>query len=453
LHYAPGWRTIPVMKPRLVFAALLCLLPLPLAAETVKDREGAVRGDKAATLEKDARWIYNDVQKGFAEAKRTGKPLLVVLRCIPCLSCMGLDQRVLSDAGLAKWLDQFVCVRLINANAIDLSVFQFDYDLSFSTLFFNGDGTLYGRYGSWTHQKNPADKTITGYTAALEAALALHKGYPANKALLAGKQGGPAPFKTPVEIPLLATKYKRDLDWEGKVVQSCVHCHQIGDAFRAWYRDQGKPVPSDLIYPMPMPETIGLTLAPEQVATVQSVAPGSIAAKAGLQAGDAFVSFGGQALVSVADFSWVLHRAPDAGTLAAVVQRGGREQSLTLTLPTGWRRQSDISRRVGTWPMRGMALGGLTLEDLDDAARAQRGLGANSLALFVKGVGMYGKNAAAKNAGFQKDDLIVGLGNLTTRVTEGQLIGHLLQQHKPGEKLKATVLRGGKRLELNLPQQ
>jgi hypothetical protein len=437
---------------RSLLALIASLLPLVVCAETVKDREGAVRQDRA-TMEKDARWIYNDVQKGFAEARRTGRPLLVVLRCIPCLSCMGLDQRVLADKELGQWLDQFVCVRLINANAIDLSLFQFDYDLSFSTLFFNGDGTLYGRYGSWTHQKNPADKTITGYIAALRAVLALHQGYPANKALLAGKQGGPAPFKTPVEIPALAGKYKRDLDWEGKVVQSCVHCHQIGDAFRAWYRDQGKPVPTDLIYPMPMPETIGLTLAPDQVATVQSVAPGSLAERAGLQAGDTFVSFGGQALVSVADFSWVLHRAPEAGALSAVVQRGGQQQPLTLTLPAGWRRQSDISRRVGTWPMRAMALGGLIVEDLDDAARAQRGLGTTTMALFVKGMGQFGKHATAKNAGFHKEDVIISLGNLTARVTEAQLIGHLLQQHKPGEKLKATVLRGGRRLEINLPQQ
>ena len=52
-------------------------------ADTVKDREGAVRKDKAA-MENDARWAYNDVERGFAEAKRTGKPLLVVLRCVPC---------------------------------------------------------------------------------------------------------------------------------------------------------------------------------------------------------------------------------------------------------------------------------------------------------------------------------------------------------------------------------
>src|SRR6476660_5396155 len=90
-------------------------------AETVKDREGAVRDDRAA-MEKDARWLYNDFQKGFAEGKRTGKPVLVVLRCIPCLACSGIDAQVLlQDSDLTPLLDQFVCVRVINANTLDLS--------------------------------------------------------------------------------------------------------------------------------------------------------------------------------------------------------------------------------------------------------------------------------------------------------------------------------------------
>lgn len=82
-------------------------------AQAVKDREGAVRQDRAA-MEKDARWLYNDFQRGLAEAKRTGKPLLVVLRCVPCLSCAGIDAQVLKQAelDLALLLDQFVCVRV-----------------------------------------------------------------------------------------------------------------------------------------------------------------------------------------------------------------------------------------------------------------------------------------------------------------------------------------------------
>lgn len=439
--------------------ALRYVLPLVVSgilstafADAVKDREGAVRKDKAE-MQNDARWIYNDWQKGFAEAKRTGKPLLIVLRCVPCLSCMGLDASVLTSTDLTPLLDQFVCVRLINANAIELAKFQFDYDLSFSTLFFNGDGTLYGRYGSWTHQKDPQEKTTVGYKRSLEAALAIHTAYPVNKAALVDKQGGPTPFKTPIEIPALAGRYKRDLDWEGKVVGSCVHCHQVGDAYRSYYRDQGKPLPSDLIYPMPMPETVGVALEPDHIARVKSVAPGSIAAKAGVQAGDEFNTLGGQLLLSIADFAWALHRAPEAGPLAAKVRRGKSEVALNFTLPAGWRTKSDISRRVGTWPMRAMAFGGMVLTDLTDEERSARGLAKDKLALFVKGLGQYGKHAAAKNAGFQKEDVLLELGGQSARITEGELIGQLLQKTRPGEKLKATVLRGDKRVELMLPMQ
>jgi serine protease Do len=421
--------------------------------ETVKDREGAIRNDKAA-MEKDARWVYNDPAKGFAEAKRTGKPLLVVLRCVPCLACAGIDAQVLlQENELAALLDQFICVRVINANALDLGLFQFDYDLSFTTMFFNGDGTVYGRYGSWVHQKDAQEKSTAGFGRALTAALALHRGYPAHRATLAGKQGGPTPFKVPVEMPSLAAKYTLDLNWDGKVVQSCVHCHQIGDALRLTYRDKKQPIPSEWIYPFPAPETIGLTLAADHIARVEAVAKDSIAGRAGLLPGDDIAGLSGQPLLSVADFSWALHRAPASGPIEVSILRGGKVQTGVIPLPVGWRSKSDIARRVGTWPMRGMALGGLKLEDLADDARTHRGLGPKELALCVMHVGQYAKHAAAKNAGFQKDDIIIAIDDLKTRHTEGELLGHLLQRHFPGDKVQATVLRGAQRVQLTLPMQ
>jgi len=437
----------------LLISLIVSLLAGSAFAAAVKDREGAVREDRAA-MEKDARWLYNDFQKGFAEAKRNGKPVLVVLRCVPCLACSGIDAQVLlQDSDLAPLLDQFVCVRVINANTLDLSMLQFDYDLSFSTLFFNGDGTVYGRYGSWTHQKNAQDKTTAGYKRALEAALALHRGYPANKASLAGKQGVPMPFKTPLDIPGLAGRYKVELDWKGKVVPSCVHCHQVGEAFRAYYREQNTTIPPSFIYPWPASETIGLTLAPDDIARVQSVAPDSMAAKAGLQAGDELTTLDGQPLISIADVSWALDHAPEAGTLAVGLKRGEAQKKLDLVLPSEWRSKTDISKRVGTWSMRGMATGGLVLEDLPEDERSRRGLANDKMGLLVKFVGQYGKHAAAKNAGFQKDDVIVDLGGASSRVTEGELIGRLLNKYRPGEQVKATVLRGGQSVSLSLPIQ
>ena len=40
----------------------------------LSDRDNVLGGGK---------WIYNDLTKGLEEAQRTGKPLLVVLRCVP----------------------------------------------------------------------------------------------------------------------------------------------------------------------------------------------------------------------------------------------------------------------------------------------------------------------------------------------------------------------------------
>jgi serine protease Do len=437
---------------------LACFLAFGLAfslgvlAETVKDRKGAVLGDKAA-MENDPRWIYNDWKKGMARAQLEGKPLLVVLRCVPCLACAGIDASVLEARDLQPLLDKFVKVRVINANALDLSLFQIDYDLSFSSVFFNGDGTVYGRYGSWTHQKSPQDKTTAGFKKALEGVLALHNKYPANKTALKGKQGAGLPFKDPLEIPGLAGKYSRELDWEGKVVQSCVHCHMIGDAIRSHYRAEKKQIPNEWIYPWPAPETIGLTLATEEIAKVEKVAVGSIADKAGIKPSDEFTELNGQPLTSIADVSWILHRSPQSGVLQAAILRDGKIRDLKIELPAGWRNKSDIARRVGTWELRAMALGGLFMEDLTDEERAKRGLNKNSMALFVKHAGEYGIHAAAKNAGFKKDDVLLSLDGVDHKISESELIGHLLHKHQPADKVKAVVLRGQERLDLLLPLQ
>lgn len=437
---------------KIAFLLLTGLLFANAMADTVKDREGAVRGDKAS-MENDKRWIYNDWRKGFDVAKAQNKPLLVVMRCVPCLACAGIDASVLTEPELSPLLDKFVCVRVINANDLDLSLFQFDYDLSFSALFFNGDRTLYGRFGSWTHQKHSQDKNVAGFKAALEGALDVHKNYPANKASLAGKQGLATPFKDTLEIPALAAKYKKQLDWEGKVVQSCVHCHMIGDAVRTMERTQNKTISEKSIYPWPAPEAIGLTLASDAAAKIESVTPNSPAAKAGLLPGDELTSLAGQPLFSIADVSWILNNAPDSVPLAATIKRAGAEKNIRIDLPAHWKMNSDISRRVGTWSMRAMAFGGMLMEDLSDEDRTQRHLDKDSMALLVKYVGEYGEHAAAKKAGFKKDDVIIQIEGSKTRATESELFGRILENHPPGDKLSATVLRADQKLDLPIPVQ
>ncbi len=67
-------------------ASLAILLAPPLSAagatKVQKTRDQLVLEDRDS-LENNADWIYNDLDRGFAEARRTGKPLFVAIRCIP----------------------------------------------------------------------------------------------------------------------------------------------------------------------------------------------------------------------------------------------------------------------------------------------------------------------------------------------------------------------------------
>ncbi len=47
-----------------------------------QDRKAKIVNDRDAFKDSDL-WTYNNLDAGIAQAKKTGKPLLVVLRCIP----------------------------------------------------------------------------------------------------------------------------------------------------------------------------------------------------------------------------------------------------------------------------------------------------------------------------------------------------------------------------------
>jgi len=351
-------------------------------------------------------------------------------------------------------MNKFVCVRLVQANALDLALFQFDYDLTFAVFLLNADKTIYGRFGSRSDRRDAAkDISLEGFRKALTAALDLHKRYPANKALLAGKQPRPARFKTPEEFPSLAGKYKPRLEYEGKVVQSCMHCHQVRDAERRFLRDENKAIPDQVLYPYPMPNAAGLALDPKEKAKVTGVAAGSPAEKAGFKTGDEILSLEGQPVLSIADVQWVLHNANEPSTLSAQILRRGKKINIALDLAADWRRQSDIAWRVTTWDLRRMVAGGMVLQDSTTAERRAARLPEDTLALRVNHVGEYGDHAVATRAGFKKDDILVSVDGQTGHLGEGELFRYLLQRKMPGEKIPVTVLRDGERMNLELLMQ
>ncbi len=254
---------------------------------------------------------------------------------------MSLDGQVARrDKKVSELLDKFVTVRIVEANSIDLALFQFDFELSWTVFFLNADRTLYGRYGSRSSIGGLKDISIEGFNKAMEGALELHKGFPANRAAVAGKAAPPAPkYRTPREYPSLSKYPATVATGQGG---NCIHCHQI---YAAEKQVAGAALPMKLHFPYPMPRILGLEMDTKEKARVSEVQEHSSAEKDGFKAGDDIVSLAGQAIISLADIQWILHNADETGALKAEVKRQGKWVPLTLTLAPGWRTKNDVSWR------------------------------------------------------------------------------------------------------------
>ena len=232
------------------------------------------------------------------------------------------------DAGLAKLMDQFVCVRVVQAWGLDLSLFQFDWRTTWTVFLMNGDKEIYGRFGSRFQED------LEGLKKALEGALELHKNYPGNKGELAGKKGVPIPWKVPEEMPAIVERGKfRPADSR----KGCIHCHNVQDGAAKSFRATGQPAPERFTAPWPTTQRTGFMLDFADPTKVMDVTSGSPADKAGLKAGDRVLRFGGQPVISSADVQWVLWSGPDTGPVKAEVDRAGQKVEAELVLPAGWR--------------------------------------------------------------------------------------------------------------------
>jgi hypothetical protein len=439
------------LSMRLVFLALgiLSALVVPLRAQ---DRDAKVRNDRAS-FQGSKDWIYNDLAEGVRVAKRSGKPMLVVFRCIPCEACQEFDDDVARrDPVIRDLMDQFVCVRIVQANALDLSHFRFDFDQSFAAFLMNPDMTIYGRFATRSERDESEDISLEGLRKAMEAALRMHWDYEAVKPSLAGKQVQPSRYKTPRDYPSLSGKYQATLDYEGKVARSCIHCHQVREAERRVYRSTGEAIPDDVLFPYPDPGVLGLTMDPKEMAKVERVAAGSSAERDGLKPGDEIVTLAGQPLLSVADIQWVLHNAPATGQLPAEVRRGGETLRLSLNLREDW-RHGNISWRATSWDLRRMGLGGMRLDDLTDDQRGEAGLPKTGMALKVRHLGEFGDHAVAKRAGLRRGDVIVVFDGRGGRTSESELLAYAVQRKRPGEEVSVTVLREGERKTFRIALQ
>ena len=352
-----------------------------------------------------------------------------------------------TDKELEKLSNRFVRVRLIQMGGVDLSMFQFDPFLSWSLFFVNADKTIYGRFGRAhpSTKRNKKDSnpnhTLDGMKAALRKALDVHAAYVKDPkklaAALAGKTGPVPRWKFAEKTPA-ALKYgrlKRVADGEEA---GCVHCHEVHrTAIDSMYMTK-KRLPDNMLWMYPRPHLLGLTMDNRRCASVVRVTAESVAAKAGLRAGDDLATLNGQPLVSIADLQWVLHNFPDAGgPLPVEVVREKQTIKLSMKLASGWRRQEDF---VWRYRMAGYASWLWTGAGYKD--------GPKGIVVDHLSPNWWKKPNKEGRRKLKRGDVIVGVDGKKGMDRSG-FLAYLMRDKKLGTKLKLDVLRGGKTVEVS----
>jgi hypothetical protein len=157
------------------FLAILGLILMAPNRSAVQDYDLQLRNDRNA-FKNTTVWIYDDLAAGIRVARQSHKPLLVVFRCIPCKACQAFDDDVARrDPIIRDLLSEFVCIRIPQANGLDLAHFQFDFDLSFAVFFMDSDLTTYGRYGTRSGRPETEDISLEGLRKAMAEALRIHR--------------------------------------------------------------------------------------------------------------------------------------------------------------------------------------------------------------------------------------------------------------------------------------
>jgi hypothetical protein len=419
----------------LFFAAGPAIAADPALRETLKD-EHAFGEDW---------WVYNDIAEAREQARRENKPLFVTFRCVPCKDCAAFDAEVARGAKVIEELasERFIPVRQVELKGVDLSQFQFDYDLNWAAMFINADGTVYARYGTQSAAGPDAYNSIEGLRNTMLRVLELHQNYPANAAELKGKRGEDKPYKTALDMPGLPDKEKfRQATQRG----NCIHCHNVHDAENQQLQDAGR-LNHDALWRYPLPENVGLMIDAVSGTRINAVEPGSAAERAGLKAGEEVTHVNGQAITSIADMQWVLNGVPNEQARVAV--RTSKTGEHTVALARGW-KVTDFSWRGSLWDLPPKL--NVWMPELPAERRRELKLPEDQSPLEVRWINRQKPaGQAAYESGLREGDVVIALaGKPLEGMTAQKFNMHVKLNYKVGDELPLTILRNGERREVRV---
>jgi hypothetical protein len=318
-----------------------------------------------------------------------------------------------------------VRARLVRITGLDLSLFEFDYDLTWYGFFLSADEVVYGRYGGRDAKSDEGRLSLAGLKYAMEKSLEQHaagakKPEPRGKAIRAEEYR--------------AAKLRRN--------NECIHCHQINEFRRADAKAAGTWSRDDL-WVYPLPENVGITLEVDRGDVVKVVRPDSPAAKAGLKAQDVLTELNGYRVASFADAQFALHKAPNGSDISVVWKSASDQKVGTLQVAPGWRKTNITWRSSLLDILPSLPISG---DDLTAAEKKALGL-PEARAAFRQDKFVH---STLKAVGLKMGDVIVGLDGRGVDGTMDDFLGYVRKEHLVGETVTLNVLRDGKPVDIRM---
>lgn len=384
-------------------------------------------------------WL-EDLARARAVAAREGRPLFVVMRCLPCKQCADFDAAVLEGGGaLQPLLAQFVCVRLTSVQSVDLRQFPMpvlqDLDLSWWGWFLSPEGMIYGVFGGKDERGDSTRISPAALAATLKRVLDHH--FDPRRAdwnVDIAPSPGEKPL-TPFGLPGFPSWGRKFADLHP--VQ-CLHCHQVAEILRQPALDAKRFDKVRDLSLWPYPENVGLELLRDDGLLVSEVSEGSPAATLGLKKGDRLGAAGPKKLFSQADFRAVLNQVPASG--GELVLRWRRERQVlegTLVLAEGWKkvnlswRQSVADGNVGAHP-------GFAWPNPVGAEDRKR-LNVPPKTMAVRPYLPKGTKWNAQRAGLNSGDIVVAVSGESPDLSGREFLVWFRTRFEPGDRVRLSL--------------
>jgi hypothetical protein len=366
--------------------------------------------------------------KDATELARVEKrPILVIARCPESKQFAALDEQIQNPSGeTEQWLRQFITVRLTDAWDFDYRMLQPDAlqdgDCSLWAWMLTESGAPLATFGGRDHEGDESRVSLSALRRTAERVL----GYCFDPRRPDWNIDPKPPDLTgPAQSIRVALEpgyvLWKDTFRKGLSDVKCLRCHQAQEIVYEQRSTYAEFDHSRVMLVWPYPENIGMTLDRDDGLKVTAVRDASVAAKAGLQAGDVLGSANDRRLFSQSDLRAVLQSQPHlGGTLRLRWMRGEDLMEGTLQFPEIWRemgpeilawRASLVFGPLGPVP-------GFYPKEVNDGVRKKLRIPSNTMAVEPQ---MTSDSPSAR-AGLKPNDIVVAVNGHRPPVDEHAFI-------------------------------